>query len=184
MPRIVVDLQRVVCYDPEDWIGHDEFYLVGVVTDGDPEHVSAVLTEPVRIKKGTKDFGVGGGIIFDHEVPEKRYLKVGFNAMEQDSNKDWSEIGPAAEKAAAAVSTALKAFPSPEAAAAAAVLPVAVQAVGFVMSIDRDDNLGTYADDFPVWAMTPGEHPQECLIQGSWAGTGWGYAVNYTIHVL
>ncbi|HEY9709459.1 MAG TPA: hypothetical protein V6D48_14745, partial [Oculatellaceae cyanobacterium] len=81
MSRIRVVLENVTCYDTEDVTGADEFYLVGAISDG--QQSSGVLTRPISVNdKQTKSFGIGGGTVFDAEVPEDRILKVALMAFD------------------------------------------------------------------------------------------------------
>ncbi len=185
MPRVQVNLQRVVCFDPEDVTGSgDEFYVVGAVTDG--ANAEGVATQPIQVAAGqTQSFGVGGGTVFDKDVPSDRILKVALTAFDEDSAKDWSKQSQVVDDIAAAVSKGLGAIPNPYTAGAAVLLPFVVSVVGGIFSLDQDDNLGSYTGDFPVWSLTA-DNPQQWQFNGQWGGgllgfSKWSYALHYTI---
>jgi hypothetical protein len=181
MPRMRVVLEDVVCYDTEDVTGGDEFYVIGTVTDGGT--TKGVATRPITINNGqTKRFGIGGGTVFDADVPDNRIVKVGLVAFDEDANKDWSRQGDVVTQIAKSVSDGLKLIPNPYTATAGAVLPFAVAAFGGVMRLDQDDELGQHLREFPVWAVPKGEHVQVWAFRG---GSGWysswRYAVRYRV---
>ena len=189
MPRVQVNLQEVVCFDPEEVLGSgDEFYVIGAVSDG--EQSEGIATVPIQLDAGeTKLFGVGGGVVFDKNVPEDRLLKVAFTAFDEDSAKDWAKQGQVVDEIAAAVSSGLATIPNPYTAAAAVVLPFVVKVVGGIFSLDKDDNLGSYTGDFPVWSLPPGANPQQWHFAGQWGGgwlgfSKWSYGLRYSINVL
>lgn len=190
MARMIVSLEDIHCRDTEDVSGGDTFYLTGVVTDG--YATAGIATRPVWInddnKKGmTKRFGEGGGVVFDAVIPDNHILKVAFAAFDEDAAKDWAKRGQAVTMIAGAVGQALKQVPNPAAVAAGAILPIAVAAVGGLMSLDGDDHLGNDAREFPVWAIPPGEHWQLCQIAGRKRGrfggwwSSWQYTVRYRV---
>lgn len=188
MPRVLVRLDDVVCFDPEDVTGSgDEFYVIGAVSDG--AQTEAITTVPIQVAKNeTKAFGVGGGVVFDANVPTDRLLKVAITAFDEDSNKDWAQRGQIVDEIAAGVAKVLAAVPNPKTAAASEILPSVVSVVGGFFELDQDDNLGSYTQDFPVWSLAPGEHPQQWQFNGSWGGgflgfSKWSYALRYTIIV-
>ncbi len=181
MARIQVVLESVVCSDTEDVTGGDEFYLTGAVSDG--ENSNGVLTRPISINAGqTKQFGVGGGTIFDFQVPDDRILKVALIAFDEDSNKDWEKHGDMVTKIGQAVSAGLGAIPNPYTAAAGMILPYALNAVGQIMSMDKDDELGQLGAEFPVGSLPVGEHVQFWNFnkEGGWY-SDWRYAVQYRV---
>ena len=189
MPRIQVNLQEVVCFDPEEITGSgDEFYLIGAVSDG--EQTEGVVTVPIQIDSNeTKPFGVGGGVVFDHDVPSDRVLKVALTAFDEDAAKDWDKQAEYVDKIATAVAAGLTTIPNPYTAAAGAILPIAFKVVDGLFRLDKDDNLGQYTADFPVWSLAKGFNPQQWQFAGEWGGgwfgfSKWSYAVRYTILVL
>ncbi len=188
MPRIMVRLDDVVCFDPEEITGSgDEFYVIGAVSDG--EQTEGITTVPVQVAKNeTKPFGVGGGIVFDAEVPTDRLLKIAMTAFDEDAAKDWSQRGKIVDEIAAGVADGLATIPNPKAQAAGAVLQFVLSVAGGLIKLDEDDNLGSYSQDFPVWALAVGEHPQQWQFNGSWGGgflgfSKWSYALRYAIVV-
>ncbi|AFZ22086.1 hypothetical protein [Allocoleopsis franciscana] len=181
MSRIRVVLENVTCYDTEDVTGADEFYLVGAISDG--QQSSGVLTRPISVNdKQTKSFGIGGGTVFDAEVPEDRILKVALVAFDEDAGKDWSNHGDTITKIGQAVSSGLATIPNPYTAGAAVILPFAISAVGGVMSLDKDDELGQHLREFPVWSVPNGDHFQIWPFKGGggWYSS-WRYAVRYRV---
>lgn len=180
MPRIRVVLESVVCGDPED-IGGDEFYVAGAVSDG--AQTAGVLTRPIDLDKNqTKAFGIGGGTVFDFDVPDDRILKVALIAYDEDSNKDWTRHGEMVTKLGQAVSAGLGAIPNPYTAAAGMILPFALNAVGQIMMMDQDDELGQLQAEFPVMSLSNGEHTQfwNFTKEGGWYSS-WRYAVQYKV---
>src|SRR5262245_51470399 len=110
MSRVRVVLDDVICWDTEDVAGGDEFYLTGAVSDG--QQNAGVLTVPLSIKGEKKHgrtmrFGIGGGTVFDADVPDDRILKVALAAYDEDSNKDWTKQGENVTKIGQAVSAGL-----------------------------------------------------------------------------
>lgn len=189
MPRILVRLDDVVCFDPEDVTGSgDEFYVVGAVTDG--QQSAGVLTTPIQIDSNqTKAFGVGGGVVFDKVVPRERILKIALTAFDEDAAKDWARRGAIVEQIAGAVANGLGAIPNAHAAGAAAVLQFVMPVVDGSFKLDEDDNLGSYTQDIPVWSLSPGDSRREWQFNGSWGGgflgfSKWSYALRYTVSVV
>jgi hypothetical protein len=181
MARVRVVLESVVCSDTEDVTGGDEFYLTGAVSDG--AQSAGVLTRPISISKGeTKPFGEGGGTVFDFDVPDERILKVALVAFDEDSNKDWARRGEMVTKIGQAVSSGLAAIPNPYTVGAATVLPLAIQVVGGIMSMDKDDELGQLLHEFPMWSLPNGSHAQVWnFTGGGWWYSNWKYAVRYQV---
>ncbi|MGQ7296131.1 hypothetical protein [Quadrisphaera sp. KR29] len=176
-----VVLEDVSCADTEDVSGGDEFYLAGAVTDG--AQSSGVLTRPLSINdRQTQRFGVGGGTVFDADVPDGRLLKVALVAFDEDAGKDWERRGETVTKIGQAVSAGLSKVPHPYTTGAAVVLPFAIAAVGGVMSLDGDDELGQHLREFPVGAVAAGSHQQVWSLRGgsSW-WSRWRYTVRYQV---
>jgi hypothetical protein len=175
-----VVLQDVVCNDTEDVTGPDEFYVTGAVSDG-PNN-AGVMTRPFSINNGqTKEFGEGGGTVFDADVPNDSILKVVLIAFDGDSNKDWSQHGEVVTKISQSVSAGLASIHDTYTAAAGVILPFVIQGVGGIMSLDKDDELGQHLREFPVGATPDGEHLQLWTFsQGGWY-SGWNYTVRYKI---
>lgn len=163
------------------------FYIIGAVSDG--EQSEGIATVPIQLDTNeTKHVGVGGGMVFDKQVPTDRVLKIGLTAFDEDSAKDWAKQGEVVDKIASAVSTGLAAIPNPYTAGAAVILPFAVKIVGGLFALDEDDNLGSYTADFPVWSLAAGANPQQWQFAGQWGGgwlgfSKWSYAVRYSIIV-
>ena len=189
MPRVMVRLDDVVCFDPEDITGSgDEFYVIGAVSDG--AQTEGVTTVPIQVKAGeTEPFGVGGGVVFDKNVPSDRVLKVALTAFDEDAAKDWNKQSQIVDEIATAVAGGLAAIPNPYTAGAAVMLPFVVKIAGGIISLDKDDNLGSYTLDLPVWALRAGDNPQQWQFSGEWGGgflgfSRWSYALRYTVSVL
>ncbi len=180
MARMRVVLQDVVCNDTEDVTGPDEFYLMGAVSDGTTN--VGVLTRPININTGqTKQFGEGGGTVFDADVPNERILKVVLIAFDGDSNKDWSKHGEAVTKIGASVSSGLASIQNNYAAAAGVILPFVVQGVGSIMSLDQDDELDQHLREFPVGSIPDGEHLQLWSFSQGGHWSSWNYTVRYQV---
>lgn len=181
MARIRVVLDQVFCIDTEDVTGGDDFYIAGAVSDG--SNSEGVLTVPIDINDNqTKPFGLGGGTVFDKIVGDDRILKVALVAFDEDSNKDWSKHGEMVTKIGANVAAGLAAIPNPYTATASVILPLAIAAVGQIMSMDQDDQLGQHLMEFPVGGLPPGEHTQFWSFSGgSWWYSNWKYSVQYRI---
>jgi hypothetical protein len=181
MTRTIVALDWVYSHDTEDVTGPDEFYLLGGVSDGG--NTAAILTKPVSINdRQRRKFGDGGGVVFDADVPDDRVLKVAFMAFDEDANHDWSNHGGDVQQLAGTLATGLKAIPNPYTAAAAVILPIAVGAIGGIMSLDQDDMLGSHSGDYPMWVV-----PEEPLVHiatieggGGW-WSSWQYTVQYRV---
>lgn len=189
MPRVLVKLNDVVCFDPEDVTGSgDEFYVIGAVTDG--QQSAGIATVPIQVDSNqTRAFGVGGGVVFDKVVDRNHILKIALTAFDEDAAKDWGKRQEIVDKITGAVAGGLGAIPNPYTAGAAVVLPFVMKAVGGLISLDEDDNLGSYTQDIPVWALSPGDSQREWQFNGEWGGgflgfSKWSYAVRYTVSVM
>lgn len=183
MAHLRVELVDVSCSDTEDvgtWPvdpGDDEFYVVGAVTDG--SNTRPVLTSPIKINDGqTRGFPSGQNIIFDADVPPDRTLRIALEAYDEDSGKDWSRYGQTVTMISDAVAGALVKSGNPYAVAAGAVLPVAVKAFGGIMSMDKDDRLGTLTMDVPVASLPSSqEWNWTCKRDDSTGYSDWNYRV-------
>ena len=180
MPRMRIALTMVHCYDTEDVTGGDEFYFVGVATDG--ETTKPILTKPKNVNNGqniTPTLFDGSGMVFDAEVPEDRVVRLALIAFDEDASKDWSKHGDVAARIGAAVSGALKAIPNPYTAAAGMLLPFAIAGAGEIMKLDKDDELGRLSAEFPL-AGLPQDEPaaQTWLFRG---GSGWFSSWRYRL---
>lgn len=181
MTQVLVVLNNITCTDTEDIAGADEFYLVGGVSDG--ANTAGLLTQPVSINDGQiKNFQTGGGEVFDFDVPENRVLKVAWVAFDEDAAKDWNKHGETIQKIGGAISGGLATIPNPYTATAAILLPFAINAAGGIMQLDKDDDLGTHARSFPMWAIPDGTHHQSWSVNGgSGWWSSWQYAVSYRV---
>lgn len=181
MTNIAVFLDSITCRDTEDIAGADEFYLVGAVSDGSTSE--GIFTKPVSINDGqSKPFGVGGGRVFQADVPEDHVLKVAWVAFDADASKDWEEHGDTVKKIGGAVAGGLASIPNPYTAAAAVILPFAITAAGGIMEMDKDDNLGSHTREFPIWSLPNGSHVQTWVFRGgSGWWSSWRYAVRYRV---
>ncbi|GIK43686.1 MAG: hypothetical protein BroJett011_75190 [Chloroflexota bacterium] len=182
MSRVRVVLDEFTCEDTEDYFVQDEFYVAGAVSDGSTS--VGVLTKPIPVRNGqTKQFGVGGGTVFDADVADGRILKVALVAFDEDANKDWAQHGQLVTKIGQAVSAGLAAIPNPYTAEAAKILPFAIAAVGGTMQLDRDDELGQHLREFNIGQISNGTHGQEWSFQDRiirfWSD--WKYKVRYRI---
>ena len=183
MTRVQIVLHDVICRNTEDVTGPDEFYLVGVVTDG--KITKTVLTTPIVINdQQQKSFENGGGVIFDSEVPSEAVVKIAILAFDEDAGKDWSKYGEIVKKINEKVSAALQLIPSPYTATASAILPSIVNAAGYIMKLDKDDLLGTLSKDIPIAVFPKGQHWQAWNFSGgSWWWSNWSYTVRYSVIV-
>jgi hypothetical protein len=183
MKRVLLKLMSIKCNDTEDVTGADEFYISGVVSDG--ETVCPVLTKPISINDGQrKFFGEGGKTIFDRTIPDDRILKVVLFAWDEDSQKDWSKYGEMVDKIGEIVSKGLLVLSNPYAASASAILPLAIDAVGSIMNADNDDRLGKLVADFPVWGIPSGCTSHTWPIHGgdNWF-SNWNYVVSLELEL-
>src|SRR5262245_36112357 len=127
MAKIRMELVDVVCADPEDVTGPDEFSVVGAVYDG--KETRGVLTSPITIGAGqTKPFSAGQSVLYDGQLSDSATLRIGLTACDEDAAKDWSKRGDHIQKIAGDVAAALKAVPHPVLQTAGMVVPVAVKA--------------------------------------------------------
>ena len=182
MTRMRVEIQSVYCGRPEyteDVTGADEFYLTGAVTDG--KTTSAVLTRPISINDGeTKNFTIGGGTVFNADVPNDAILKVGLIAFDEDAAKDWNRRQEIINRITTTVSGGLAATGNPYAVGAAAVLPFVKDAIGVFVNLDEDDELGTHLQEWPAWLTPDGTHTASmyCTKVGS-SYSNWRYRIFY-----
>lgn len=191
MARIRIELVDVYCRDTEDVTGADEFFILGGVgsysrlgSASDDLKIRPVLTVPISINdKQRKRFGIGGGIIFDDDVPENHTLYIALTGYDEDAHKDWSKHGDMVTKVGAAISTGLKATSIPPAQIAGLVIPLAIAGVGLAMKLDKDDELGQLKRDLAISALPNGSHTQFWTLRkrGGWYSS-WDYTVTYKIH--
>lgn len=180
-----MSIDEAYCGGPEyteDVTGADHLYLIGAVSDG--ASTAGVVTRPIRINnKETVPFGEGGGIVFSAEVPDNRNLKVALAAFDEDAAKDWPrERQETLNEIVGAVSSGLLATGNPYGVGAGVVLPIATQVALGLISIDRDDELGTHVADFPGWLTPHGEHRREWLCRGGSNGwSNWRYRIRYRV---
>jgi hypothetical protein len=187
MARIRVVLEEVVCYDTEDITpifprALDEFYLVGAVSDG--AQSAGVLTVPISIGgRQRRGFGTGGGTVFDAEVPDERIVKVALAALDEDAAKDWARHGEIISEIGKAVSAGLATIPNPYTTTAAAIMPLAMAAIGGLVQLDQDDRLGEHLREFPAWALPAGAHTQIATFAGNPVPgySDWRYSVRYQV---
>lgn len=180
MSRIRVSLDSVLCASTEDDTGADEFYLMGVITDGTVDHASVVLTEPLSLNSNEdKRFGVGGGVVFDADLPEQAILKIALASFDKDLASDWSDYKPFYDKTSKLVLVALPALGA--GAPAIAIVAAAMEAAEEGVKLDKDDHLGDIAVDLEVQALPQGTTRRVGVIEGSHAGSHYRYMVSYSV---
>ena len=182
MARIQVNLMDVVCRDGEDLFSADEFYLTGAISDG--LQTTGVLTWPLSINAGeSKLFGVGGGVIFDADIPEDRVLAVSLIAFEQFSDKNWSNHEDVVLQIGEAVSSEITVAPDPYMSYPWLQLSSAVKTAALNLDMAQDQKLGYHTRQFPIWALPPGNHLQIWSFHGTgraWL-SDWDYTVRYMV---
>ena len=192
--QVRVELIDVYCRDTEDVTGPDEFYLVGAVATNERKpSVGEILTKPTSINdKQRKNFRTSESVVFDKQVPANAKLLIAMRAFDEDAAKDWNKYGSIATKISDGVATALTATGEPTAATAGTVLKASVKAVGFFMSLDKDDNLGDYQTEFDVSKLRKGENivnwnfkkGKKCpWYKLACNYSNWDYTVSYRITV-
>ncbi|HEU0030376.1 MAG TPA: RICIN domain-containing protein [Kofleriaceae bacterium] len=186
--RVSVSLDSVLCMAAEDWAA-DEFYIAGAIMAADrkPGQAKAlftptpVLTKPLSIDHDQdKAFGLGGGVVFDADVPDTTSLKIALGTYDEDAAKDWNNYQGLVKSLSDGLSAVATVLGEPQA------VPV-IKAVGSVVEntvkSDADDHLGDIVEDLQPSRMIDGVYPKAKTIQGEHAGSVYRYLVNYTVRV-
>jgi hypothetical protein len=176
--RVRVQLSNVKCFDTEDSLGADEFYVVGASAHGSDAH--AVLTTPMDINDGqTRSFRANQAVVFDGAMPESDAIHAGLVAYDEDCGKDWSKYGDMVNTISdlAAAGLAAGGYPT-----AGSVVKYAAKAVGLACSLDSDDELGRV--DLFVAASGPAVEDAIWKLRRPSAGllsSSWSYEVRYRV---
>lgn len=176
MPRIIVQLADVTCWNTEDIHGADEFYILGSINAsyGQEKIVKPVLTRPLSINDGqTVQFTLPA--VFDASVPEHWYLKFALVALDEDSAKDWSKFEQANRDLIAAAESAI--------AYAAPIIPATLNSVKWFVRQDQDDILGRHREDwYPIRSFTPGWQLMTWHFSGGTSDySNWSYQVRWWV---
>ncbi|MEI5098461.1 hypothetical protein RB200_07020 [Streptomyces sp. PmtG] len=173
--RLRIELVNVHCFDTEDNLGGDEFYVLGAVACGEQRNV--VLTKPIDINDNqTKQFNPTETMIFEGEAENTDVLNLGIAAYEEDFTADWAKYGEALKKMLDAVN---KIVPIPGHFSQQLIDASYTAASEVLKKIDPDDELGQLTVALPVSEVHAGDKPWP--FEGStWTGK-WKYKVTYRI---
>jgi hypothetical protein len=176
--RLRVQFLNVICYDTEDYVGEDEFYLVGALAHG--RDVQCGLTKPIGIKeRQTRAFLARQGRFFDGVVPETNVVRGAVAAYDEDCAKDWARYGDMVNGLGTLVAAGLSAAGYPT---ASSVTGAAVKLLGGACAGDKDDELGSLSLFIP--ASGPAVEDVTWKIRHQPAGlfaSWWSYDVRYRI---
>lgn len=149
MPKVRVELLNVTCRKTEDigWLGsEDEFYIAGALSD--TTNTQGVLTPILDIDNGeTKPYA---NVVFDADVSSGQSIRGGLKAFDEDMAKDWEKIEANITTITDKVISELANSEDPRAATASQILEFAVKALGFLFSLDKDDELGSLELNIPA----------------------------------
>lgn len=142
MARIKIELIDVQCKNTEDVSGGDEIYLVGAMVGG--TETKAFLTKPIRINNNqTKKIPSDQSVMFEGDLPEGETIKGAIAAYDEDSNHDWDKYGKIVTTITNVVSSIVSKAGGPKGVVAGTILSATVGVLGQIMSLDKDDNLGS-----------------------------------------
>jgi hypothetical protein len=180
MPRILVQLADVTCWNTEDIQGADEFYIIGsIIASFDQQKIiRPVLTRPLSINDNqTVPFNLPA--VFDAEVPDNWYLKFALVALDEDSSKDWSKF----EQANRAIVGAAESGAAAAAYAGAPIIPGILESVRWFVRQDQDDILGKHSEHwYPVRTFPHGWQLMTWPFSGgSNFYSNWNYQVRYWV---
>jgi len=89
MTRVRAEVLWIHCADTEDLTKNDDFYLVGVATDG--QTVRPMLTPPRNIGKSRHHQPFNEPLLWDAEVSEDGRFSLGLTAFDEDIATDWNK---------------------------------------------------------------------------------------------
>ena len=153
-PRhIRIEIESIYCKDTEDVTGEDELYFAGAGVNRNDKQVTPVLTTPIGINDGqTKQLPPDQRIVFDGTVEAADTIVIGLKAYDEDAAKNWGDRGEKLSKIASAVSAGLSAA-GPQGVVAGAVIELTVGLLNLIISLDKDDDLGTWNIELPVLTL-------------------------------
>ncbi|MFE0172696.1 hypothetical protein ACFWZ2_10305 [Streptomyces sp. NPDC059002] len=173
--RIRIELVNVHCYDTEDNLGGDEFYIVGGVIGGEQRQV--VLTKPIDINDNqTKPFNPSEAVMFEGEISLSETVHLGIAAFDEDFSADWARYGQALKEMTNAINN-LK--PTPGQVGQQIIDTTSTAAQEVLKKIDPDDELGQLTFSLPVSDLRNGDKPWD-FEGGTWMGK-WKYKVTYRV---
>jgi len=176
MPRVVVYLDEVRCYDTEDTTGKDEVYVIGAVKTSDNSTSEGFVTRPIGIDDGNSlKFGPGGGYVFDRQLPRNGLFQIEMIALDSDTAKDADDYVMAKNT----IDKALAAVPNPR---VAVVGSLTLDAAESVVRMDKDDQLGTLLKPFAVGQLPDGWTLHKWDFQEEGLGwSTWKYEILYWV---
>lgn len=180
--RLRLELTEICCWNPEDHVTADLFYLTGGAAVDD---VSApIVLSPMGMRRGqVRAAWPDQSVILDHDVPS-RSLNLGMRAFEQDFANDWARIRDWALGLAAAVAGQVEAARSGDRPSdvinketIAGIIRAAAKVTDFFASGDKDDVLGSYGATIHL-GDAPVQHG-EAQFRGSGLTGDWDYVVRF-----
>lgn len=153
-PRHVrIEIESIYCDNTEDVTGEDELYFVGAGVNRNDKQVTPVLTTPIGINdRQTKQLPPDQRIVFDGTVEAADTIVIGLKAYDEDAAKDWSNRGDKLSKIASTISAGL-ATAGPQGVVAGSVIELTVAVLNLIVSLDKDDELGTWSVELPVLTL-------------------------------
>lgn len=153
-PRhIRIEIESIYCDNTEDVTGEDELYFVGAGVNRNDKQVTPILTTPIGINDDqTKQLQPDQRIVFDGTVEAADTIIVGLKAYDEDAAKNWDDRGEKLSKIASLVSEGLS-NAGPQAVVAGVVIQLTVEVLNLIISLDKDDELGTWSIELPVLTL-------------------------------
>lgn len=186
-PRHVrIEIKSIYCDNTEDVTGADELYFIGAGVSRSDKQITAVLTKPIDINDGeTKEILPDQRIVFDGTVECADTIVIGLKAYDEDAAKDWDgKRGELLSNISSAVATGL-ATTGPQGVVAGAVVKGAVEGFKFLVSLDKDDELGSWEVTIPVVTLPlpRSERPWNFVRNRKIGWSTWNYTVTFLISV-
>jgi hypothetical protein len=190
--RARLELMDVTCYDPEDVVDTDMFYLLGGVNSG--ADTNAVLLPPMGFRAGqTRHTFPENSVMFDQsDLPSdlSRQVHLAIQAYDQDLGHDWAKYRDTFNALAEEIAKQIENLPrdprdpgSPQnRQVAAAIIRGIAKFIDIMAGFDRDDFLGTHVLDLPVGggnSVQKMEAPFKGMVFPVWSE--WNYVLRYRI---
>lgn len=181
--RLRLELTEVACWNPEDHLVPDMFYLTGGIAVGSVTAPIALSPMGMRRRQVRRTWPEHS-VVLDTQVPDGASINIGMRAFEEDFAGDWSRMREwvlvlAAEIAGRVgrVDQGDRPFEVINKEQLAAIVEAASTVFDFLAKADEDDVLGTYEA-----TIGPGQgliHHGEAQFKGSGITGDWDYVVRY-----
>src|SRR5215211_6160676 len=190
--RARLELMDVTCYDPEDVVDTDMFYLLGGVNSADKTDAVVLPAMGFRALQ-TRHTHPDHSVLFDQSnLPSdsSRQLHLALQAYDQDFARQWTKYRDIFNRLADEIAKRVEELPrdpndtqSPDnRLVAATIIRSLAVATDILASFDKDDFLGTHTLDFTVGG---GNNVQQ--LEAPFKGTlvpwwsDWNYLLRYRI---